>query len=73
MLGTILEISTAMVLEAAGWALAQLADGVAFITDRVLGGADEEEQRVEQVTPSSAPRPAPSETREMADQLMRAV
>ena len=70
MLGTILNRG-AMVLEAAGWALAQLADGVAFVTDRVLG-TDEEEARVEEVTPSSAPRPTPGETTEMVGQLRRA-
>ena len=71
MLGAMLEISRAMVLEAASWVLAQLADGVAFVTDRVLG-TDEEEQRVEPVTPNSAARPTPGETTEMAGQLRRA-
>ena len=71
MLGTILEISRAMGLGAASWALTQLADGVAFVADTVLG-TDEEEAKVEVVTPNSAPRPTPGETTEMADQLRRA-
>ena len=54
MLGTILEISRAIVLGAASWALTQLADSIAFVADRALG-ADEEEARVglEATPPSS--------------------